>query len=373
LRIRPFQLERYFSRHEFTTPHLLCCSDCEPLRLQELLDLADDAGRRLWEELSLAYTRSRGHPDLREEIARLYGGHPPSNIVVVIPEEGIFLFMHTVLRAGDHIIVTYPGYQSLYEIARSLGCRISRWIPREEHCWQFQLEDLMPLIRENTRLLVLNFPHNPTGAILTPLEYQKIAGIADQHDLMIFSDEMYRFLEHSPGEGFTSLADLTPRAIVLGGLSKSFSLPGLRIGWMVSSNQKLLDELVSLKDYTSICNSAPSEILAIMALRARDRIHSRNRDIIQTNLRRAEDFFGEFPRHFHFARPRGGPIAFPRLQLDIPASRFCDGLRTEKGVLLLPSTVYDFGDRHFRIGLGRRDFPVGLRITGDFLREKFPG
>lgn len=333
--------------------------------------MADSESRKLWENLKLGYTHSRGNPRLRSEISRLYRHRQSEEIIVTVPEEGIFLYMNTVLNPGDHIVVTWPGYQSLYEIARARRCRVLPWTPREDAGWRFHTEDLEKLLTPKTRVLVLNFPHNPTGALLTGAELESIVRLCDRNDILIFSDEMYRFLE-TGRRPIPSLADLSPRAVCLGGLSKAFSLPGLRIGWLAGSDRKLLDRLVALKDYTTICHSAPSEILALTALRAGTRILRRNRDRIRKNIRTAEEFFRRYPEEFHFIPPAAGPVALVRLEGYSSASAFCEELRIRRGVLLLPSTLFEFGDHHLRFGLGRKEFAGTLAKVDAFLQEYPP-
>ena len=196
MKIKPFALERYFAKHEFSSPYLLSCSDAEPLALKELLDMADKETHALWENLSLGYTDSQGHPLLLQEIAKLYeGGITPQHIVEIVPEEGIFIAMNVLLEPEDHVITTFPGYQSLFEIAASIGCQISKWQPDFTCGLRFSVNELKRLVRENTKLIVINFPHNPTGALPSRAELQEIVALAKENNIHIFSDEMYRFTE----------------------------------------------------------------------------------------------------------------------------------------------------------------------------------
>ena len=128
----PFALERYFARHEFSCPYLLCCSDSEPVLMTSLLQLADDECRAAWDGLRLAYTESQGLPALREAVAALYMSVKPDQVVISAPEEGIFLAMQALLQPGDHAVCTAPGYQSLHEIARSIGCEVDLWEPSRQ-------------------------------------------------------------------------------------------------------------------------------------------------------------------------------------------------------------------------------------------------
>jgi aspartate/methionine/tyrosine aminotransferase len=224
MRIEPFALERYFAAHEFSARYLLSASDCEALRLSELLDLADPETLRWWEDLVLGYTESQGHPLLRQEIARLYRTAGPDDILVAAPEEAIFIAMNALLGPGDHVIVISPAYQSLYEIAISLGCRVSRW-PVELHGdeWRLDPDRLGGLCSPSTQLIVVNFPHNPTGYLPAREVLGQIVEQAARYGIPIFSDEMYRLLEYDGGRRLPSLIDVYDGAIVLSGLSKTFS------------------------------------------------------------------------------------------------------------------------------------------------------
>jgi len=169
MQIADFALERYFARWEFHVRHILCASDLEPMALDELLALADDESRPLWANLRLGYTESLGHPLLRREIAGLYDSVAPDDVLTFVgAEEAIFLTMHAALAPGDHVVVLWPAYQSLYEVARSIGAAVTL-VPLDPKHWTVDPEAIIAAIRPNTRLVVVNFPHSTTGA-LAPCE-----------------------------------------------------------------------------------------------------------------------------------------------------------------------------------------------------------
>jgi aspartate/methionine/tyrosine aminotransferase len=367
MKIEPFILERYFAKYEFSAPYLLSCSDCEPLSLSELLAFADRKTLELWENMRLGYTESLGHPALREEAAGLYLKIKPEELLVIAPEEGIFIAMNVILEKGDHVICTYPGYQSLYEVANALGCEVTKWMPDEQYGWKFDLDILRSAFRPNTKLLVINFPHNPTGSLMDRGGYTEILRLAGERGIIVFSDEMYRFLEYEPSQRLDSACDLYQKAVSLGGLSKSFALAGLRIGWLATEDKELYSKMANFKDYTTICSSAPSEILAIMSLRAKEAILKRNLRIIQDNLRLLDEFFERYNRRFAWVKPKAGTIAFPKMLVPGNTSGFCKDLVEKQGVMLLPSQVYGYDDRHFRIGFGRENIPDCLEKLDDYL------
>jgi len=369
MKIQLFKLERYFAAHEFSAPYLMCCSDCEALSLNELLSMSDGNSRNLWNDLKLGYPESQGHHVLREEICRLYKNIQPDEVLVLTPEEGIYIAMTTLLEKGDHVIVTYPGYQSLYEIAISLGCEVSKWTPKEEKGWAFEVDELRGLIRDGTKLIVANFPHNPTGATLSQADWLKVVTIAEQKGIILFSDEMYRFLEYNETDRLPSACDLSGTAVSLFGMSKSFALAGLRIGWLATKNSALFKDFASYKDYTTICSSAPSEILAIMALRAKGRILKRNLDLIGTNLRLLDAFFAEYMHLFDWHKPKAGPIGFPRLKSERKVAAFSADVLAKKGVLLLPADQYGWEGNNFRVGFARRNMPEALARLREYIDE----
>lgn len=366
MHIEPFAIERYFAEHEFSAPYLLCCSDCEPLTLRELLALADEKTRLLYERLSLGYTESQGHPLLREEISRLYRAIPPDLILVTAPEEGILITMLALLKPGDHVIVMSPAYQSLHEIPLQIGCAVTRWMPDESCGWKFNPAVLEGMIRRNTALIVVNFPHNPTGALLSQNDFTTLLQIAEKHGITVFSDEMYRFLEYNPSDRLDSASDLSENTVSLGGMSKAFSLAGLRIGWLATRRKDLLAQIGYWKDYNSICPPAPSEILAIIALRARDQILIRNRTIIGKNLVLLRHFFRSHAEALTWNEPKAGPVGFARIIGRTTADEFCDKLREKTGVLLLPGSKFGYS-HHVRIGFGRKNMPEVLKRLEEYL------
>jgi aspartate/methionine/tyrosine aminotransferase len=360
VRIAHFKLERYFARYEFAARYQLSASDCETLAVAELLELADEASRALWHDLRLGYTESQGHPLLREEISGLYTQVSSDRVLVAAPEEAVFLLMHALLDPGDTIVVTTPAYQSLHEVARSLGCRVVPWpLDLTSAGWSLDLNRLAHCL-PGARLLVLNFPHNPTGFLPREHELTAIVELARAHGIWVFSDEMYRLLELDEADRLPALVDLDERGISLAGLSKAFGLPGLRVGWLAVRAPELVRRLVALKDYTTICSSAPSEVLAIAALRARTSILDRNRAMVRSNLVAANTGFAAHADLVRWLPPRAGSVAFPLWLGPGRVPALCHRVRRELATLMVPGSLFGGWSEHFRVGLGRRDLPVVL-------------
>ena len=368
--LQPFKLERYFALYEFNAPYLLSASDCESLTLQELLALATPRGLELWNGLSLGYTESAGHPLLREAVAGLYNSISPEQVLILTPEEGIFIAMQTLLSPGDRVIYVSPAYQSLYEVGRTIGCEMIPW--QLELCpegWQVNLNRLESLLDDETRLIVLNFPHNPTGCLPSYSEVSSIIDLARAKNITVFSDEMYRLLEYDEQQRLPAVCDLYESGISLSGMSKSLAMPGLRIGWLASSNLDLIERWITFKDYTTICSSAPSEVLAWIGLGARDQIFQRNIGIIQKNLEHAGEFFIRHPSFFDWHPPLAGSVAFPKWLGPGTIDELCQALVDRQGVMMVPGSLFDFPTPHFRLGLGRRNFREALERFEVYLGE----
>jgi len=367
MKIKPFKLERYFAEHEFSAPYLLSCSDCEPLSQKALLSMANPASEKLWNDLVFAYTHSQGNPLLREEISGLYEKIDMDDLVVLAPEEGIFIAINLLINKGDHLITTYPAYQSLYEIANSLGADVSKW--KASKNGKFELDTLFSLVKDNTRLLIINFPHNPTGETIGTETLNEIILFARERQLIIFSDEMYRFLEYQPNNRLPSVCDEYELGVSLCGMSKSFSLPGLRIGWLASRNKALINKIIGFKDYTTICPSAPSEILAMIALQNKGMILEKNIEIIQKNIDLFEKFVGRHHKHIKWRKPVAGPVSFPEFNLKTDIDQFCKALIEKKGLMLLPASKIDLKSNNVRIGLGRKNFELALNKLEEYILE----
>jgi aspartate/methionine/tyrosine aminotransferase len=373
MRIAEFELERYFARWEFAATHLLCASDVQGYPMADLLALADDETRGMWDSLELGYTESTGHPLLRREIAGLYEGLSPDDVLVFAgAEEAIFCLVSVMLGPGDHAIVTWPGYQSLYEVARSGGTDVTLHELHEADGWALDVERLAAAIRPDTRLVVVNAPHNPTGMLPTHSEWRALTELCEEAGVHLLADEVYRFLEFDPAERVRAGADAFQRGVSLGVLSKSFAMAGLRIGWLATRDRALLGRAASFKDYTTICSSAPAEILGIVALRARDTVLARTHAIVDANLPLLDRFFDERSDAFSWVRPRAGSVGFPRLTIpDMSIDAFAADLVGEEGVLLLPGSRFGYPGDHFRVGFGRTDLPVALARLEAFVDRRF--
>ena len=370
-----FKLERFFALHELSSAYLLSASDCESLTVEDLLALeGDDAAERL-ASLRLGYGDAAGDPALRDAVASLYTGLSADEILTGAPEECIFIALTSLLEPGDHVIVTSPAYQSLLELPRAAGCRVSEWrLERTATGWLLDLDELTRLSAGGVKMIVVNFPHNPTGYLPDRDEFEAIVETADRHGAVLFSDEMYRYLEQNDAERLPPACELYRSAISLGGLSKAYGLPGLRTGWLASRETSLLTPAAAMKDYTTICASAPVEFLARIAVENTATITWRCREIIRPNLEAAEAFFASHREWFGWIPPRAGSVAFPELLPSNPggiatADELSALLRERENALLLSGTLFDRNPAEFRIGLGRLSFPEALERLSHVLEH----
>jgi aspartate/methionine/tyrosine aminotransferase len=221
-------------------------------------------------------------------------------------------------------------------------------------------------MRTNTKAIIINTPHNPTGYLMSREDYIALHQFAKSNKLLLFSDEVYRESEYDPSSKLPAACDLGEYAISLGVTSKTYGLAGLRIGWVATKNKKIYEKMASLKDYTTICNSAPSEFLAEVAMRNRQKLIDRNLGIIRQNLLVIDDLFARRADLFSWVRPQAGSMAFPRY-LSGNVDKFCDELVKKAGVLLLPGSMYDDSRNHFRLGLGRKNLPQAVERLEEFL------
>ncbi|MPQ67870.1 MULTISPECIES: aminotransferase class I/II-fold pyridoxal phosphate-dependent enzyme [unclassified Pseudomonas] len=372
-----FRLETYFSKWEFSARYHMTASDAQSLTIKELLALADASDREAFETLSLGYTQTFGAPELLEVIASTYERLVPADLLCFAgAEEGLYVAMHALLDKGDHAIVVTPNYQSSETIPLSL-CEVTGVALDPEQGWTLDIDAVAAAIRPNTRLISINFPHNPTGKILERERFDALVDLCRQHGIYLFSDEAYRLLGLGEGGQLPAVADVYERGLSLAVMSKPYGLPGLRIGWIACQDRGLLSRMERMKHYLSICNAGPSEVLARIALKAREPILARIHQLMRHNLTLLDGFFREFEELFEWYRPDGGCIAYPRYLRAEGVERFATDLVERTGVLLLPSSIYESAlgpvpqDR-FRIGYGRAHMEEGLEVFANYLRGRRP-
>ncbi len=366
MKIEPFALERWLSAHELHVEYDIAESGILPLRVNDLLAMEPPSERggvleRLL-DLRLGYCEASGTLELRSLLAETYADCGPDNVLVTTGAiEANFLLFNVLLNPGDHVVAPYPAYQQLYSVPRALGCDVDLWRVRPEDGYRFDLDELERLVRPQTRLIVINSPHNPTGAMLSPGETQRVYEVAQSVGATVLSDEAYRWLTIPDGdEPAPPLFDLGPGGISVGTLSKPFGLPGLRIGWIAASAE-VTAQCWAMRDYVSLTPGKLNDSLAILAIKHRERIFERNQAIIAANLSRANAWIASHADILSWSPPRGGLLAFLHYNLDLPSLDLADKLAEEYGVLLAPGSAFGF-EHCLRIGIGQDPsvFAAGL-------------
>ncbi|HHY95986.1 MAG TPA: aminotransferase class I/II-fold pyridoxal phosphate-dependent enzyme [Firmicutes bacterium] len=375
MRIRPFLVERWLSTYENDVPVNLGESGVKPLALGELLALAEERGDTgVQERLSqvvLTYDETRGTRELREAIASHYRGSTAANVLVTHGAiEANYLVFNALVRPGDTVITMFPAYQQLYSVAEALGARLKRWELQEDRGYVPDLAELDALLDENTRLIVINSPHNPTGAVLSEGDLRAILSRAEAVGARVLSDESYQGIALDEQPLAPPAWELDQRAISVSTLSKSVGLPGLRIGWIVA-DEATVQSCWSYRDYTSISPGRLSDFLAVVALRHREALLERACRLARRNFSIVKDFMESHPADFQFIPPRAGVLAFPRLHREEDSAEFCRGLIREQGVLLVPGSAFE-KEGCFRMGYGddTANLQEGLRRLHAYVESR---
>ncbi|MEI8216607.1 MAG: aminotransferase class I/II-fold pyridoxal phosphate-dependent enzyme [Eubacteriales bacterium] len=371
MKINDFKSEVFFDQYEFNAKYLLSLSDAESMSVEELLSYEPGATEEFL-KIRLGYTEVPGSPELRREIAKLYHTVNIDQISVHCgAEEPIFNFMWSMLEPGDHVVCMFPAYQSLYDVAAGAGAEVSRWHIRPSSTigeWMIDLEELKSLIRPNTKLICINSPNNPTGFVFTDEQINEIVEIAKANDLYLYSDEVYHGLELD-GQKRQLLVDLYDKAISMNVMSKAYGMAGLRIGWIATKDKYAYERITKAKHYTTVCNAAPSEFLATLALKHGEKIIDRNMKILRDNLDIADRFFAKYPDLFDYARPKAATVAFFKMNIKQQIDEFCIDMVRNGSIIVLSADIYDMEGQYIRIGFGRKNFAECLGKFEDYLRE----
>ncbi len=354
----------------------MTASDAESVSLRELLAMATPEEREEFEGMSLGYTETFGAPDLREVIATTYTKREAHDILCFAgASEGIYAANMVLLDKDSHAIVVTPNYQS-HETLPVAICEATGVPLDPNDNWSLDIDRIAAAIQPNTKLVTINFPHNPTGTILPLERYMALIEVCRKHGIYILHDEIFNGLGPSNTQHLPFVADVYERGLSLNVMSKAYGLPGLRIGWIACEDASVISKMERLKHYLSICNSGPSERLAKIALNHRAALLARNCAVVDENLPKWGAFFAKHPDLFDWYQPDGSCTAFPKYKGGDGVEEFARSLVEDSGVLLLPSTIYrsELGttptDR-FRLGFGRRGLDEGLAVMDAHITQKY--
>ncbi len=339
-----FRLETHFSKWEFKAKYHMTASDAESMSLQDLLSYATPEERAEFDDMWLGYTETFGAPDVRDEIASTFTTCSRHEILCFAgASEGIFAANSVILDKDSHAIVVTPNYQSHESLPLSICSTSGAPLDppnNQSHKWSLDIDRVAAAIKPNTKLITINFPHNPTGAILPPDRYNALIDLCRKHGIYILHDEIFNGLGETGTRHLPFVADVYERGLSLNVMSKSYGLPGLRVGWIACKDKAIVSAMERLKHYLSICNSGPSERLTKIALRHRDKLLARTCAIVDENLPKWDAFFDRHADLFDWQRPDGSCMAFPRYKGTDGVEQFTKNLVEKSGVLLLPGSIY---------------------------------
>jgi len=369
MNVEPFALERWMTTYEMNVQFDIAESGILPMSMGELLGLMpqaerDDALARLL-AMPLNYSEACGTLALRSALAATYPATTPDQILVTTGAiEANYLIFHTLLKPGDHVVAVHPAYQQLHSVPQAIGCNVSLWELRDKGGFHYDLDDFRQLVTPQTKLIIVNTPHNPTGAMLSEEQLREIYALAEANDAYLLCDEAYRWLDIPGGDPFAPPArSLGAHGISVGTLSKPFGLPGLRIGWIAATDD-VISACWGMRDYISLSPGKLSDALAVIAIENRDAIIARNQPIIEQNLVTALDWFAAQADVATWSPPRGGLLALMKFDLPIDSLALANRLAEEYSVMLAPGSAFGY-ESHLRLGLGQDPeiFAEGLRRT----------
>ena len=354
-RNQAFNLGGFLADHEAVIRYDLSASECQPFSLVSLLEDATPEHLALWSSLAFGYAHPQGARDLRTAIAGRYRTIEPGQVLCCAgAQEALACVTQALLEPEDHAIVVVPIYQPS-EWAATSRCAVSG-VPLEPDAqWGLDVDRVARAIRPNTRVVLINFPNSPTGASIAPETLAALVALCRQHGLWLINDEVYRAIGSDLGQ--QQVADLYERGISVDALSKSFGMPGLRVGWIACRDATVLALAMNAKSGLSSCLARPSEVLAQMALRCAPRIIARNRELARANWSRLLPVLAKHGDRLEAPVANGGVLAFPRYVGPGRADEFAANLVREAGVLVLPSSLWrsplaTVAADHIRIGLG---------------------
>lgn len=370
--MQAFALGDFLTEWAGQARHDLSASDSEALLLPDLLAIAHPEDVQRWHTLPLGYGDPRGAVWLREAIAETYT-HANADTVLCFAgaQDAMVCVAQALLSARDHAIVVVPCYPPS-ESAVTLAAPCSGVALDAAHGWRLDLDRVAAAIRPNTRLVVTNFPNNPTGALIARHDFDALIALCRRHGLWLVNDEVYRLIDREPAARLPQVADVYERGVSINGLSKSFGLPGLRVGWVACRDHAALERMAMARNVLSGGLAVSSEVLAHIALRAQDRILTRNRAIAEANLRLLRPFMARHADWFGWEEPSGGVTAFPRYRGVGSARDFAAALVQEAGVLVLPGCIWHSASAavpadRIRVGFGKQGMPTALAAWDLFL------
>lgn len=349
MELTEFTLERIQSLYENTVEYNLSDSGVHPYTLRELLS---EAEQQALLDIELGYGWTNGAESLRDTIAGWYQDRAKDHVIVTNGSaEANFIMVMSLLNPGDDLIVFVPNYLQIWGWAKGLGINVKEVALREELNWQPDLDDLESVLTDRTRMITICHPNNPTGSVLPTESMQSLVAFAQQHNLWLHADEVYKGSELNGLEP-PSFVDMYDKAIITSGLSKAMALPGLRVGWLVGPEDAIYAAW-QRKDYTSITTSAVSEYVAELVLQPdrRRAILARSKEILNLNVGMLGSWLQDHSQFYSCVLPRAGGMAFLKYTMDVNSTKLVHAIREERSIMLVPGDAYGM-DRYLRLGVG---------------------
>lgn len=349
MQIAGFGVEAWLNEHEREATTDISQSSIAALTMAEVTALDGQHGQKFYQQLNqtrLDYGWIEGSPEFKQLVSDLYTQVPAENVLQTNGATGgNQLALYSLVEPGDHVIALYPSYQQLYDIPKSLGATVDYWHLDEQNAWLPAIEELKALLQPTTKMILLNNAVNPTGSLLDEATLKQVVALAQSVGAYVLADEVYEPLDGTP---FTSVADLYDKGIAVNSLSKTYSVPGVRIGWVATPDAALADQFRKYRDYTMICGGVFNDQLAVLVLQHRAEILARNRKIVLGNLKILTDWVAQEPR-VDLIAPHGISVSCIKLELPIDDETFCLQLLRDTGVLLVPGSRFGIPG-HARLG-----------------------
>lgn len=370
MKLTPFLLDQWLDQKNLPDSPIqfdLGSSTGPSWTLRELLALSHDGSYERLLDTKLFYTTAAGSLALREAIAALEGVSPDDVQAVTGASEALTILFFLAAEPGANVVLPSPGFPAYSPLAESYGLEIRTYELRPENGFRIDLEAIRVLVDSDTRLLLINSPHNPTGAVLSDEEMESLHDFCAERGIQFVCDQVYHPIYHGPE---TRSAARLPRATVLGDFSKALCLSGLRVGWIVDRDARRRKLYLNARSYFSISNTALGEYLATLALHHSDEIYGRARRVAQKNLGLLDQLFREYGDVFHWVRPAGGMTAFPWLVEGGDTRELCRRLAA-RGVLVAPGDCFG-APSHIRLGFAASGelFPAALERLAEFLHSE---
>ncbi|MCR5260386.1 MAG: aminotransferase class I/II-fold pyridoxal phosphate-dependent enzyme [Candidatus Gastranaerophilales bacterium] len=369
MKIDFFKIEEWMNKYEHLAKYDMTATCIKSFSLKEFFEFTNTDFSEIYEK-PLDYGYITGSPRLKNNIADLYSGKSEKNVTVTLGAIGANSLVFTsLLNRGDEVVSIIPTYQQHYSIPKQLGCNVKIIKLKPELNWHIDFEELENAVSEKTKLITLNNPNNPTGAVLSEAELKKIANIAKTNNAYILCDEVYRFLNHNSKTNNLSIAEIyADKGISTFSMSKTFSLAGIRVGFIIA-NETLTEEFQHQRQYNTISISAIDDYIACLALENKDKIIKRNKEIVLAGKKTLTDWVSS-ENKISLIEPEAGTIAFIKYDDKRNSYDFCLDLFKTTGVLLLPGDAMEV-PKHCRIGYcgNLKHFSEGLSEFSKWLKN----